>query len=69
MIGAHLVLAHRFKEAEALLLPAEKKVVEARGEDAPPVADIRNRIVFLYTEWGKPEEAARWQAKIPAKTP
>ena len=69
ILGAHLVLAKRFTEAEALLIPAEKKLVEERGEDAAVVGDARNRIVALYTAWGKPAEAARWEARVRSGQP
>jgi tetratricopeptide (TPR) repeat protein/predicted Ser/Thr protein kinase len=64
ILGGLLVLAHRFGEAEGLLLPAEKKLVEARGEDAPVVRDARSRIVLLYTTWNRPAEAAAWQSRL-----
>ena len=69
ILGAHLVLAKRFTEAEALLIPAEKKLVEERGEDAAVVGDARKRIVALYTAWGKPAEAARWEARVRSGQP
>ncbi len=69
VLGAHFTLAHRYKEAEDLLLPAERKLVNIRGEDAPVVGDARARIVALYTAWGKPDLAARWQAKITTLPP
>jgi serine/threonine protein kinase/tetratricopeptide (TPR) repeat protein len=64
ILGAHMVAAGRFEEGEALLLPAERKLVEARGEDAPVVNDVRKRIVALYKAWGKPADAAKWEAKL-----
>ncbi len=67
VLGAHFTLARRYDEAESLLLPAEKKLVEARGEEARVVADARGRLVELYTAWGKPEVAAEWQAKVDAQ--
>jgi serine/threonine-protein kinase len=67
MLGAHFTLARRYAEAEALLLPAERKLVEARGAQARVVADARVRIVELYAAWGKADEAAQWQAKIEAQ--
>ncbi len=69
ILGEHLVLAHRYAEAEKLLLPAEKKLVDERGEDAPVVADSRGRIVRLYQAWGRPVEAARWQQKVKPSPP
>jgi hypothetical protein len=64
ILGAHMVAARRFDEAAALLLPAERKLVEARGEEAPVVNDVRKRIVTLYKAWGKNDEAADWEAKL-----
>ncbi len=43
VLGAHFTLAHRYREAENLLLPAERKLVEIRGEDAPVVGDARGQ--------------------------
>ena len=64
ILGGHMVAARRFDEAAALLLPAERKLVDARGEDAPVVNDVRKRIVTLYKAWGKNDEAAEWEAKL-----
>ena len=64
ILGAHMTAAGRFKEAEGLLLPAERKLVEARGEEAPVVNDVRKRIVALYKAWGKEDEALKWEAKL-----
>ncbi len=64
VLGGHFVLARRFGEAEALLVPAERRLVEARGERAPVVADARGRLVQLYEAWGRPADAERWQAEI-----
>ena len=64
ILGAHMTAAHRFENAEALLLPAEKKLVEVRGEDAPVVNDVRKRIVALYKAWGKNAEAEKWERKL-----
>jgi hypothetical protein len=66
ILGGHLTLSGRFLEAEALMVPAERRLVELRGEAAPVVGDARARLVSLYTAWGKPAEAARWQARITA---
>lgn len=67
ILGAHFVLARRFADAEALLVQAERKLVEARGEEAPVVADARTRLVALYAAWGKPAEAGEWQKRIKRK--
>jgi serine/threonine-protein kinase len=64
ILGEHFILAHQYSKAEKLLLPSEAKLTAALGENAPIVADARGRLVALYQEWGKPDEAARWQKKI-----
>ena len=69
ILGAHLALAGRFAQAESLLLPAERKLVAIRGDDAPVVKDARTRLVALYTAWGKPGEAARWRSRIAVVSP
>lgn len=64
ILGAHMTLAGRYPEAETLLLTAERKLVEIRGEDAPVVNDVRKRIVALYKAWGKTDETAKWEAQV-----
>jgi serine/threonine-protein kinase len=63
-LGENLVLARRFPEAERMLLSAESRLVESRGEKSPIVRDVRERIVALYDAWGKSEEAAKWRARL-----
>ena len=63
-LAAHLTLARRFREAEALLLPAERELTTALGEQAPSVIDARRRLVDLYTAWQRPAEVRAWQAKL-----
>lgn len=67
ILGEHLALAGRYREAEAMLLRAEQELVKLRGEDASVVKDARARLVELYTRWGRPDDAARWQASIKAR--
>ena len=69
ILGAHLARRGRFAQAESLLVPAERKLVEIRGEEAPVVKDARTRLVDLYEAWGKPAEAARWRSRIAVVTP
>ena len=64
VLGEHLGLIRRWKEAEHLLLEAEQTLVAKRGEKSPAVRDTRSRLVALYRSWGRPAEAARWQAKV-----
>ncbi|MHB1328049.1 MAG: serine/threonine-protein kinase [Gemmatimonadales bacterium] len=63
ILGEHMTRAGRYTEAEQRLLASERRLVELRGESAPIVVDARTRLVDLYQAWGKPEQAAQWQAK------
>ncbi|HTE43072.1 MAG TPA: tetratricopeptide repeat protein, partial [Steroidobacteraceae bacterium] len=65
MIGANLTLMKGYDEAESMLVASEQKLVAARGEGAPIIADARQRLVDLYTAWGKPEAAERWRRRLP----
>jgi serine/threonine protein kinase/tetratricopeptide (TPR) repeat protein len=63
-LGAVIARRGRFAEAESLLVTSERRLVELRGEEAPPVRDARKRLVMLYEEWNRPDEAARWRALL-----
>lgn len=63
-IGGHLVLAKRFREAESLLLAAERDLSQALGDKAPAVGETRRRLVALYTAWQRPGDAQAWQGKV-----
>jgi eukaryotic-like serine/threonine-protein kinase len=63
VLGGCLALEHRFREAETLLLRsypvlAVKGSLEGR--------EALERIVRLYEEWGKAEQAARYRAELAA---
>ncbi len=53
----------RFDESELLLLEAIAKIDDS-PENFPPRAAIATALVRLYKTWGKPEQAARWQAQF-----
>ncbi len=63
-LGAVIAKRKRFAEAESLLVMSERKLVELRGEEAPPVRDARLRLVTLYESWNRPDDAARWGALL-----
>lgn len=65
VLGEHLTRARRFAEAEALLLGAERRLAEVRGEEAPQTVDARKRLVALYQAWRRPDAARNWEARIP----
>mgnify|MGYP003597621309 CR=1 FL=1 len=66
ILGGHLVLAKRYREAEPIMLAAERELTAALGPDAPIVALARERLVRLYTAWNRPAEAQAWRQKLPA---
>jgi serine/threonine protein kinase/tetratricopeptide (TPR) repeat protein len=71
MLGAALVGQKKYAEAEPLLLAGYEGMKE-RGAGVPePVGSLRlaqalERLVRLYDEWGKKDEAARWRKKLEA---
>jgi tetratricopeptide (TPR) repeat protein len=71
---ASLYLAQRqFAQAEPLLKSgyAVLKAHEAEIDDATRLrlAKALERLVELYTKWDKPDEAAKWQQELEARTP
>jgi len=61
----------RYAEAEPLLLSGYQGMIERQAtiptDSAPEVEQAGDRIVQLYDDWGKPEQAAEWRAKIDAR--
>ena len=58
----------KFTEAEPLLVQGYEGM-QQREATIPPEGKIRltealQRLVDLYTAWGKPDEAAKWQEKL-----
>jgi tetratricopeptide (TPR) repeat protein/tRNA A-37 threonylcarbamoyl transferase component Bud32 len=62
-LGETLVLGGKFREAEDLLLPAERQLSAELSPDIEPVQDVWRRLGMLYTAWGRPDEAAKWEAR------
>jgi tetratricopeptide (TPR) repeat protein len=63
LLGACLVAQGKFQEAEPLLLKSYPLLKADSGEGAKRADEARQRIVDLYTSWGKPEKAAEFRAK------
>ena len=47
-------------------MKARERQIPATSRDR--LAEAAGRIVALYDAWGRPEEAARWRAKLAART-
>ncbi|MCH8936987.1 MAG: tetratricopeptide repeat protein [Gemmatimonadetes bacterium] len=65
ILGSLLTTQGRFTEAETLLLEAHQALGDVAAASEWHV-DALTRTVMLYRAWGKPDEAARYQAMIPA---
>jgi hypothetical protein len=68
MLGGALAGQKKFQEAEPLLVEGYSGMKE-REAKIPPAAKTRlseaiRRLIDLYTAWEKPEEVAKWQAKL-----
>jgi len=56
-----------YDKAEPLLLDAYKGRETKLGPEHPQTVDTLRELVNLYESWGKPDEAAKWRAKVPPK--
>ena len=68
MLGGALAGQKKFQEAEPLLLEGYSGMKD-REAKIPPAAKTRlaeslKRLVQLYDDWGKPDQAAEWRAKL-----
>ena len=69
MLGAALAGLGKFDEAEPLLLEGQQGLAERSAAIPAAIRDLRQReaverLVRLYEDWGKPEEAARWRREL-----
>ena len=68
VVGAAMLGQQKYAEAEPLLVAGYDGMAQ-RHAKIPPNAKVRltealDRLVHLYDAWGKPEEAAKWRAKL-----
>jgi serine/threonine protein kinase len=60
----------KFHEAEKVLLDVANDLQESQPHPDPELlGDLSRRLVNLYSAWGKPDEAAKWEKFAKAKTP
>ena len=62
--GDALRIQKKYAEAEAPLLRALAIMSKANGEEAGITQRTLKAVVKLYTEWGKPEKAAAYTARL-----
>jgi len=70
-LGGSLLGQKNYADAEPLLLAGYEGMNE-RAEKIPPAAKTRlteaaERLVQLYNDWGQPDQAAKWRARLPSK--
>jgi tetratricopeptide (TPR) repeat protein/tRNA A-37 threonylcarbamoyl transferase component Bud32 len=64
-LGGSLGLQSKFTEAEPLLLAGYEGLTQAQGAPARQVARALDRVIELYEQWGKPDQANVWKKKRP----
>lgn len=68
LLGACLVALDHHAEAEELLIAAERVIRDAPSATPAQKHTALERLVGLYRSWDKEEEAARWQARLAARS-
>jgi serine/threonine-protein kinase len=62
-LGENLTAQKRYAEAEPLLVESYNTLNAALGPQDPKTREARRRLGALYLSWGRPEEAARYDAQ------
>jgi tetratricopeptide (TPR) repeat protein len=67
-LGGSLLGQKKYAEAEPLILQGYEGIKARAGEIPAPVRsrlpEAAERVVRLYTKWGKPDQADAWKAKL-----
>ncbi|HEX3926422.1 MAG TPA: tetratricopeptide repeat protein [Gemmatimonadales bacterium] len=66
VLGEHYTRLREYPRAEQTLLHAQTTFIKALGQDNPRTQVNTRRLVALYAAWGRPEQAAKYQATLPA---
>jgi tetratricopeptide (TPR) repeat protein len=68
LLGLSLMRQSKFAEAEPLLLAGYRELLERKSvlPVAVSVGQAGERIVQLYTRWGKADQAAEWRQEVQA---
>ncbi len=61
ILGECLTQQGRFNEAESMLLESNRIYESKYNSNHPDVIEVKHSLVSLYTAWGKPAEAIRYQ--------
>ena len=73
LLGASLAGQTRYAEAESLLLAGYRGLLQRQAaipaDTKSVVGQAGERIVRVYIDWGKPEQASEWRQKLAGGTP
>jgi hypothetical protein len=73
LLGAALLGQQKYAEAEPLLIKGYEGLKQHEAKIPTPLkrylTEAGQRVVRLYDGWGKPEEAAKWRAKLARELP
>ncbi len=69
LLGSCLKELRHFEEAERLLLEGRRGLASFRSATDPMVLDAGRQLAALYRAWGRPEEAAKYEAQGGAAKP
>jgi serine/threonine protein kinase/Tfp pilus assembly protein PilF len=64
--GDCLLQLERHGDAEAVWIESHRKLEETFGQDDARTSKVTGQLVMLYEAWERPDDAARWRAKLPA---
>ena len=66
LLGDHYRLTKEYARGERLMLEADATFAKALGPTHPTTLVNLRRLLALYEAWGRPEQAARVRARLPA---
>jgi tetratricopeptide (TPR) repeat protein len=73
LLGESLLGQKKFGDAEPLLIKGYEGLKEREAKIPAPLkhhlTEAGERVVRLYDEWGKPDEAAKWRAELARRPP
>jgi hypothetical protein len=73
LLGESLLGQKKFDEAKPRLIEGYQGMKEREAKIPAPLkhhlTEAGERVVRLYEEWGKPDEAAKWRAELAGKPP
>jgi hypothetical protein len=68
MLGGSLLGQKKYIEAEPLIVSGYEGLKDREARIPPPwkprLTEAAERLVKLYEDWGKPEKAAEWRARL-----